>query len=45
MKENQKGKLFLVVIIVLIILALQPGIRESVIHFFTKTDIGTQLGF
>lgn len=45
MKEEQKGKLFLVVIIVLVILALQPGIREKVIQFFTKTDIGTQLGF
>lgn len=44
MKEN-KGKVFLVIIIILVILGLQPGIRENVVHFFTKTDIWSQLGF
>lgn len=44
MSENKKGNIFLVVIIVLVILALQPGIREVMIHFFTKNDLWSQLG-
>lgn len=44
MKEN-KGKVFLIVAVVLIILGLQPGIRENVVHYFTQKDIWSQLGF
>lgn len=45
MKENNKGKVFLVIIIIVLILGLQPGIRENVVQFFTKNDIWSQLGF
>ncbi|WP_407350340.1 hypothetical protein VNN41_09865 [Lactococcus garvieae] len=43
MKEN-KGKGFLILIIVLVILGLQPGVRNGVIQFFSRHDIFSQFG-
>gem|GEM_PF-6921785 len=43
MKEN-KGAKFLIIIVVLIILGLQPGVRNRVLHFFTRQDIFSQFG-